>query len=60
MDMGIKNAKLDIVEVEQHGDTAIDMGQYTLSNADTMYSEDIACNTETKKWLHHQHYISGR
>ncbi len=34
MDMGIKNAKLDIVEVEQHGDTAIDMGQYTLSNAD--------------------------
>jgi uncharacterized protein (TIGR02246 family) len=34
MDMGIKNAKLDIVEVEQHGDTAIDMGQYTLSSAD--------------------------
>lgn len=34
MDMGIKNAKLDIVEVEQHGDTAIEMGQYTLSSAD--------------------------
>ena len=34
MDMGIKNVKLDIVEVEQHDDTAIDMGKYTLSNAD--------------------------
>ena len=34
MDMGIKNAKLDIVEVEQHGDTAIEVGQYTLSSAD--------------------------
>ena len=34
MDMGIKNAKLDIVEGEQHGDTAIEMGQYTLSSAD--------------------------
>ena len=34
MDMGIKNVKLDIVEVEQFGDTAIDMGQYTLMNQD--------------------------
>ena len=34
MDMGIKNAKLDIIEVEQHGDTAIEVGQYTLSSAD--------------------------
>jgi len=34
MDMGIKNARLDIVEVEQHGDTAIDIGKYTMSDAD--------------------------
>jgi uncharacterized protein (TIGR02246 family) len=34
MAMGIKNAKLDIIEIEQHGDTVIDMGQYTLSDAD--------------------------
>lgn len=34
MDMGIKSAKIDIVEVEQHGGTAIDMGQYTLRSAD--------------------------
>jgi len=34
MDMGIKNAKLDILEVEQHGNTAVEVGQYTLSGAD--------------------------
>ena len=34
IDMGIKNVKLDIVEVEQHGDTAIEMSKYTLSSAD--------------------------
>ena len=32
--MGIKNAKLNILEVDQHGDTAIEVGQYTLSSAD--------------------------
>lgn len=31
MDMGIKQAKLEIVEVEHYGDTAIEVGQYTLS-----------------------------
>jgi uncharacterized protein (TIGR02246 family) len=34
MDMGVKNAKLDSVEVEQHGDTAIEVGQYLLSDAE--------------------------
>jgi uncharacterized protein (TIGR02246 family) len=31
MDMGIKAVKLEIVEVEDHGDTAIAVGKYTLS-----------------------------
>jgi uncharacterized protein (TIGR02246 family) len=31
MDMGIKSMKLEIVEVEDHGDTAIVVGKYTLS-----------------------------
>jgi uncharacterized protein (TIGR02246 family) len=31
MDMGIKTARLDTVEAEEHGDTAIDIGKYTLS-----------------------------
>jgi len=30
MDMGIKTAKLEIVEVEDHGDTAIEVSTYTL------------------------------
>ena len=30
MDMGIKSAKLETIEVEGHGDTAIDEGKYTL------------------------------
>ena len=31
MDMGIKSVKIEIVEVEGHGDTAIEVGKYTLS-----------------------------
>ena len=34
IDMGIKNIKLDVVELEQHGDTAIELSKYTLSSAD--------------------------
>ena len=30
MDMGIKSATLETIEVEGHGDTAIDEGKYTL------------------------------
>jgi uncharacterized protein (TIGR02246 family) len=30
MDMGIREAKLEIVEVEGHGDTAIEVSKYTL------------------------------
>ncbi len=33
IDMGIKKLKLDIVEVEQHGDTVIEVSKYTLSSA---------------------------
>ncbi|MDA2935246.1 SgcJ/EcaC family oxidoreductase [Acidobacteria bacterium AH-259-D05] len=31
MDMGIKTVKLETVEAEGHGDTAIEVGRYTLS-----------------------------
>jgi uncharacterized protein (TIGR02246 family) len=30
MDMGIKTAKLETVEVEEHGDTAFEVGRYSL------------------------------
>jgi uncharacterized protein (TIGR02246 family) len=31
MDMGIKEARVEIEEVEEHGDTAIEVGRYTLT-----------------------------
>lgn len=31
---GIKGAKLESVEVESHGDTAIEVGRYTLDNGE--------------------------
>ena len=34
MDMGIKGAHLETAEVEQEGDTAIEVGQYELSGAE--------------------------
>ncbi len=34
MDMGIASMTLDTVEVEEHGDTAIEEGRYTLCTAD--------------------------
>lgn len=34
MDMGIKTAQLEIVEVEDHGDTAIEISTYTLQDED--------------------------
>lgn len=35
IDMGVRNAKIDALEIEQHGDTAIDVGTYILSDADS-------------------------
>ena len=32
IDIGIKRIKLDLVEVEQHGDTAIEVSYYTMRN----------------------------
>lgn len=34
IDMGLASMKLETVEVEEHGDTAIEEGRYTLSTAD--------------------------
>lgn len=34
MDMGIKTAKLEIIELDQQGDTVIDVGRYSLMGAD--------------------------
>lgn len=34
IDMGVKYIKIDIIEIEQHDDTAIEMSSYTLSSSD--------------------------
>lgn len=34
MNMGIKNIMLDVLEVEQHGDTAIEISNYIMSGSD--------------------------
>jgi len=34
VDMGIKSIKLDIIEIEQHDDTVIEMSKYTLNSTD--------------------------
>ena len=34
MGMGITTARLETVELEEHGDTAIEIGRYTLGTAD--------------------------
>ena len=34
IDMGLKSIKLDIIEIEQHDDTAIEMSKYTLGTTD--------------------------
>lgn len=34
VEMGIKQIKIDIIELEQHDDTAIEMSNYTLSDSD--------------------------
>ena len=34
MDMGIASVEFDVVEVEQHGDTAIEVSNFTMKSAD--------------------------
>jgi ketosteroid isomerase-like protein len=34
IDMGIKEAALETIELEEHGDTAIEVGRYTLKGGD--------------------------
>ncbi len=61
---GNQNAKLDIVEVEQHGDTAIEVGQYKLSGADDQVMDTgkyiVIWKHEDDTWkLHHDIWNSS-
>ena len=57
-DMGIKNFKLEIIEVEQHDDTVIEMSKYTLSSADDQVIDQgkgiVIWKKENDKWKLHR------
>ena len=58
IDIGIKNIKLEIVEVEQHDDTAIEMSKFTLSNADDQMIDQgkgiVIWKNENNAWKLHR------
>ena len=58
IDMGIKNIKLEIVEVEQHDDTAIEMSKFTLSDADDQMIDQgkgiVIWKNENNAWKLHR------
>jgi len=58
MDMGIKEIKLDIIEVEDHGDTAIEVSGYTLKGAGEQVLDKgkyiVIWKKENGQWKLHQ------
>ena len=58
IDMGIKKIKLEIVEVEQHDDTAIEMSKFTLSDADDQMIDQgkgiVIWKNENNVWKLHR------
>lgn len=57
-DMGVANAELETVEVESHGDTAIEVGRFTLSDADDQTLNHgtfvVIWKTEDGEWKLHR------
>lgn len=41
MNMGVKNVKLQILEVEQHGDTAIELGRATIMDEGNQVLDEV-------------------
>jgi len=58
LDMGIKNIKLEIMEVEQHDDTAIEMSKFTLSSTDDQVIDQgkgiVIWKLENASWKLHR------
>jgi len=58
IDMGIKNIKLEILEVEQHDNTAIEMSKFTLSDADDQMIDQgkgiVIWKNENDTWKLHR------
>jgi len=58
IDMGIKNIQLEILEVEQHDDTAIEMSKFTLSDTDDQMIDQgkgiVIWKKENNVWKMHR------
>ena len=58
MDMGVKEAKLDIIEVQRQGDSVIEMGRYTLKDADGAVMDEgkyiVIWKQEDGQWKLHR------
>lgn len=57
MDMGIDEAELEIAELEDHGDTAIEVGQYTLSGGGQVMDRGkylVTLKREDGQWKLHR------
>lgn len=63
MDMGIKKIKLDTIEVERHGDTAIEVGKYTLSGDASQVLDHgkfiVVWKHEAGQWRMHRDMINS-
>ena len=58
IEMGIRKLKLDILEVDVHGDTAIEMSKYTLTNKDEEVIERgkgiVIWKYKNSSWMMHR------
>jgi len=58
IDMGLKSIKLDIIEIEQHDDTAIEMSKYTLNVANNQVIDSgkgiVIWKNEGSTWKIHR------
>ena len=58
MDMGVKEAKLEIVELEDHGGTAIEVGKYTMFGEGGQVADSgkyiVIWKNEAGKWKLHR------
>lgn len=58
INMGIRNIRFDLVELEQHGDTAIEISKYTLTNEDEEVMERgkgmVIWKNNDNRWMIHR------
>ena len=58
IDMGIKEAVLETIELDEHGDTAVEVGRYTLNSGDGQLIDKgkyiVIWKNEDERWKLHR------